>query len=223
MAKNTKESNSAPIKNVESTLTTTEQFLESHYKELLIGLGVVVLLIGIFWVGRIYLGKQDDEAKSQMYQAEKYFEMDSLNLAIAGSLRNGENFTAMKTAVAAHPFTCIPTPGDIGEIHHFLHTRRDFLLRLLENPVLLEHQGFTSLLQATFHLAEELGRRGSFEGLPGADPRHLAGDISRVYGQLAGEWVRYIAYLNRNYPYLYSLAVRTNPFDPGASVIIPEK
>lgn len=148
---------------------------------------------------------------------------DSLNLAIAGSLWNGENFTAMKTAVAAHPFTCIPTPGDIGEIHHFLHTRRDFLLRLLENPVLLEHQGFTSLLQATFHLAEELGRRGSFEGLPGADQRHLAGDISRVYGQLAGEWVRYIAYLNRNYPYLYSLAVRTNPFDPGASVIITEK
>lgn len=84
MAKNTKESNSAPIKNVESTLTTTEQFLESHYKELLIGLGVVVLLIGIFWVGRIYLGKQDDEAKSQMYQAEKYFEMDSLNLALNG-------------------------------------------------------------------------------------------------------------------------------------------
>ncbi len=84
MAKNTKESNSAPIKNVESTLTTTEQFLESHYKELLIGLGVVVLLIGIFWVGRIYLGKQDEEAKSQMYQAEKYFEMDSLNLALNG-------------------------------------------------------------------------------------------------------------------------------------------
>lgn len=84
MAKNTKDGNPTPIKNVESTLTTTEQFLEAHYKELLIGLGVIILLIGLFWVGRIYLGKQDEEAKSQMYQAEKYFEMDSLNLALNG-------------------------------------------------------------------------------------------------------------------------------------------
>jgi len=84
MAKKTKEDNPQTMKNVESTLTSTEQFLELHYKELLIALGVLVLLIGIFWVGRIYLGKQNEEAQSQMYQAERYFEMDSLNLALNG-------------------------------------------------------------------------------------------------------------------------------------------
>jgi len=72
------------IKNVEQTLTTTEQFLETHYKELLIGLGVLVVLIAIFWVGRIYLGKQNEEAQSQMYQAERYLESDSLKLALNG-------------------------------------------------------------------------------------------------------------------------------------------
>ena len=84
MAKKTKEGNPQTIKNVEQTLTTTEQFLESHYKELLIGLGVIVVLIAIFWLGKIYLGKQNEEAQSQMYQAERYLEMDSLNLALNG-------------------------------------------------------------------------------------------------------------------------------------------
>ena len=84
MAKKTKEGNPQTIKNVEQTLTTTEQFLESHYKELLIGLGIIVVLIAIFWLGKIYLGKQNEEAQSQMYQAERYIEMDSLNLALNG-------------------------------------------------------------------------------------------------------------------------------------------
>ncbi len=84
MAKKTKEGNPQTIKNVEHTLTTTEQFLESHYKELLIALGVIIVLIAIFWLGRIYLGKQNEEAQSQMYQAERYLEMDSLNLALNG-------------------------------------------------------------------------------------------------------------------------------------------
>jgi tetratricopeptide (TPR) repeat protein len=84
MAKKNKEGNPQTIKNVEQTLTTTEQFLETHYKELLIGLGVLVVLIAIFWVGRIYLGKQNEEAQSQMYQAERYLESDSLKLALNG-------------------------------------------------------------------------------------------------------------------------------------------
>jgi tetratricopeptide (TPR) repeat protein len=84
MAKKTKEGNPQTIKNVEQTLTKTEQWLEEHYKELLIALGVLVVLVGLFWLSRIYLGKRNVEAQSQMYQAERYLEMDSLNLALYG-------------------------------------------------------------------------------------------------------------------------------------------
>jgi tetratricopeptide (TPR) repeat protein len=84
MANKNKEGNPQTIKNVEQTLTTTEQFLEAHYKELLIGLGIIVLLIAGTWLGKIYLNKQNEEAQSQMYQAERYLEMDSLNLALNG-------------------------------------------------------------------------------------------------------------------------------------------
>lgn len=84
MAKKTKEGNPQGMKNVEETLTKTEQFLEQNYKSLIIGLGVVIVIVGLFWLSKIYMNKRNDEAQSQMYQAERYLEMDSLKLALNG-------------------------------------------------------------------------------------------------------------------------------------------
>jgi tetratricopeptide (TPR) repeat protein len=84
MAKNKKDDNPQGMKNVEETLSKTEQFLEQNYKPLLIGLAVVVVLVGLFWLSKLYLTKRNDEAQSQMYQAQKYLELDSINLALNG-------------------------------------------------------------------------------------------------------------------------------------------
>lgn len=84
MAKKTKVENPQGLKSVEETLTKTEQYLEENYKTLLIILTVVVVLVGVFWLGRMYLNKRNDEAQSQMFQAEKWMEIDSLNLALNG-------------------------------------------------------------------------------------------------------------------------------------------
>jgi len=84
MAKSKKEDNPAGMKNVEETLSKTEQFLEQNYKPLLIGLAAVVVLVGLFWLAKLYLTKRNDEAQSQMYQAQKYLELDSINLALNG-------------------------------------------------------------------------------------------------------------------------------------------
>jgi tetratricopeptide (TPR) repeat protein len=82
----TKKSDEKPqgIQNVEQTLTKTEQFLEENYKTLLTGLSVIVVLVGLGWLAKIYLNKRSDEAMSQMYQAERYLESDSLKLALNG-------------------------------------------------------------------------------------------------------------------------------------------
>jgi hypothetical protein len=85
---------------------------------------------------------------------------------------------------------------------------------------MLEHATFTELLRAIFHLSEELDRRSSFSMLPASDVAHIAGDMRRVYSLLAAEWLRYMEYLKDNYPYLFSLAMRTNPFDETASIIV---
>ncbi len=84
MAKNKKDENPTTITSVEETLTRTEHYLEENYKTLLIALGVIVLLVGMFWLAKLYLNKRNTEAQSQMYQAEKYLEMDSLKLALNG-------------------------------------------------------------------------------------------------------------------------------------------
>jgi tetratricopeptide (TPR) repeat protein len=84
MAKNKKDVNPTTISSVEETLTRTEQLLEENYKPLLIGLAVIVILVGLGWLGKLYLNKRNDEAQSQMFQAEKYLEADSLKLALNG-------------------------------------------------------------------------------------------------------------------------------------------
>lgn len=84
MAKNNKDNNPQTISNVEQTLTRTEQYLEDNYKTLLIGLGIIVVTVGLIWLGKFFLSKRNDEAQSQIYQAEKYLEMDSLKLALNG-------------------------------------------------------------------------------------------------------------------------------------------
>jgi hypothetical protein len=94
------------------------------------------------------------------------------------------------------------------------------LVRLLENPTLLEHESFTNLLWAVFHLAEELAARGSFTQLPQTDYQHLAGDIKRIYVLLVHQWLNYMEHLKDNFPYLFSLAMRTNPFDQEASPVL---
>lgn len=84
MAKKNKDVNPQSLNNVEETLTQTEQFLEKNYKSLLIALGIIVVLVGLFWLGRVYISGRNEEALSQMYQAERYLEMDSLDLALNG-------------------------------------------------------------------------------------------------------------------------------------------
>ena len=84
MAKKKKDVDPQTISTVEETLTRTEQFLENNYKALLIGLGVIIVIVGIGWLAKQYLNNRNDEAQSQMYQAERYLEMDSLSLALNG-------------------------------------------------------------------------------------------------------------------------------------------
>ncbi len=103
--------------------------------------------------------------------------------------------------------------GDLESLRGFLIEKRDFMLRLLENPNLLEHDSFTELLWAVTHLAEELNFRKNIKQLIDTDAEHLSGDMRRVYGLLISEWLDYMQHLRTNYPYLFSLATRTNPFD----------
>jgi len=142
-------------------------------------------------------------------------------LIITGQWTDKDFLKASKDSLI-HNYGVDMTRVDLRRLKAFLLGKRDFLVRLLENPVLMEHQSFTDLLRSVFHVTEELAYRNDFEYLPSADLGHLAGDIKRVYHLLVSEWITYMKYLKKNYPFLFSLALRTNPFDREASVVLPD-
>lgn len=131
-----------------------------------------------------------------------------------------KDFLKARKSVQAYGGGVNSKQGNLDELKSFLLNKRQFLLNLLENSNLLEHESFTDLLWAVFHLTDELAHRRDVKGLPDTDYQHLSGDIKRAHHQLILQWLEYMKHLQRDYPYLFSLAIRTNPFDANASVLV---
>jgi len=141
------------------------------------------------------------------------------NLLVSSNWKEGRFATALK-AINRYKVGIDAAELDLKELSAFLNSKRDFLLSLLENPVLIEHEDFSEALLSTFHLLDELSSRNELIALPKSDMKHLTGDINRVYKKLMVQWVIYMKHLKGEYPYLFSLAVRTNPFDKNASPVV---
>ncbi len=130
-----------------------------------------------------------------------------------------EDFLSVNRHLRAFKFGIEISHSDLAPFKELLLAKREFLVRLLENPILLDHESFTDLLRAVFHLTEELAFRETLSDLPRPDRAHIAGDMTRAYHLLVHQWLDYMEYLKGNYPYLFSLAMRTNPFDRAASPV----
>lgn len=130
---------------------------------------------------------------------------------------SASDLTGFSQVLAENDFHIQLKDGDLEALQDFLLKKRGLLMRLLENPNLLEHDSFSNLLLAVFHLTEELAHRTDLSRLSAADREHLAGDAQRSYVLLIKEWLVYMSHLKANYPYLFHLALRTNPFDPLAT------
>ena len=73
------------LQELESALTKTEQFIEDNQKQITYVIGAVIVLVAAFLAfNRFYMQPKEEEAMSQMFMAENYFEKDSFNLAING-------------------------------------------------------------------------------------------------------------------------------------------
>lgn len=132
-----------------------------------------------------------------------------------------EDFKRVRKEISSREFCITAQEIDFSALKGYLSEKRVLLISLLEHPAIFEHETFTELLQAFFHLTEELSFRNDPAALSPADTAHLISDINRGYRLLILEWLSYMEHLQKHYPYLFSLAIRTNPFDPGASAEIP--
>jgi hypothetical protein len=143
------------------------------------------------------------------------------DLIITNRWSAGE-FLDMSKRLKGYDYAISIHRGDLLSLKQKLIKEREFMLRLLENQNLLEHDAFTGLLMAVFHLSEELESRPDLGRLSELDLKHIAADMQRAYRLLISEWLSYMKHLRDNYPYLFSFAMRTNPFDPKASPEIKE-
>jgi tetratricopeptide (TPR) repeat protein len=73
------------LQELESALTKTERFIEENQKPITYAVvAVIVVVIAFLGINKFYLQPRQQEAQSQMFMAEMYFERDSFNLAING-------------------------------------------------------------------------------------------------------------------------------------------
>jgi voltage-gated potassium channel len=140
--------------------------------------------------------------------------------AIVHSDWTTRDFVQLSKRIARYDYVLDNNLIELDHLRKLLGEKTDFLLRLIESPSLLEHESFTELLWAAIHLREELSARNNLHDLPQTDIAHLVGDSKRVYVLLVKRWVDYMRYLKNAYPYLFSLAIRNNPFDEKHSPIV---
>ena len=142
---------------------------------------------------------------------------DELNIDYEWS---DEDFAAVVRKLKKYEYRVEARLSELEHLQTLLAEKRAFLLQLLANSNVFEHESFTECLRSVFHLAEELTCRDCLMAVPESDHRHLVADVSRAYGLLAHQWLWYMRHLKDQYPYLFSLAMRRNPFQRAASPII---
>ncbi|MEL7647881.1 MAG: hypothetical protein AAGU76_07295 [Sedimentibacter sp.] len=125
---------------------------------------------------------------------------------------NRKNVSRIKKAAKEFKFDIYADPSRLDKLYQVLAKYKSFTLNMLENSNLLEHDSFTDMLWAVFHVADELQTRGDFVRLDKDDIDHLSNDMLRAYSAMVVEWINYMGYLHDEYPFLYALAIKKNPF-----------
>ncbi len=127
-------------------------------------------------------------------------------------IENKENVAKKKAGEFEYYFYADPTK--LEELEYIMRQNEEFLRSLLINPNLHEHESFTDMLWAVFHVADEIKSRGDLRKLSKDEIEHLSTDLLRAYRAMVVEWTSYIIYLKTEYPFLYTAAIKKNPFCP---------
>jgi len=150
-------------------------------------------------------------------------DLEEIRTSLSVSDKWGDaRFDTLCDELSRHPFRIRLAEGDVRALGTLFVSEKDLLIRLFENPLLEEHEEFSEVLRSMIHLSDEIRKREGIPVLPDSDLAHLSGDISRSYRALALEWVEYMRGIRSAYSYLFSLAVRTNPFVPDASPLVTD-
>lgn len=114
MAKKKKTAAEEPVEGVENLLTKTEHYIEENQKSLTIIVAAIsIVVLGYIGYRNLYVAPMEEEASSQMFMAERYFERDSFDLALYGDgnflgfINIIDEYSVTKSANLAHYYSGI--------------------------------------------------------------------------------------------------------------------
>jgi tetratricopeptide (TPR) repeat protein len=107
-----KEIKDEPIVDVEQAFSKTELFIENNKKSLSIIIGAIAVLIGGYLTYKYwYVEGEETKARAEMFKAEQYFELDSLDKAM-----NGDGNLVMGFAQIVEDYSITPS-GNLAEYY----------------------------------------------------------------------------------------------------------
>ena len=164
------------------------------------------MLVGLFYqeVGQDLL--------KQFVNADPKIEADDLSTTINHNWCE-DNYVEMRRRILKHDCSVNIYKIDLKVVDERLTQHKGMITNMITNPAIHEHGPFSEVLMSVFHLADELKHRPYKENAK-EDLEHLKVDVERVYKQMAKDWVTYMSHMQNDYPYLFSTAIKNNPFDP---------
>lgn len=85
MAQKTKSTGDERLDNIGSTLSKAEHFIDKHKKIIIYSIsGIALIILSIWGYNNFIYGPKVIKAENEIYMAQMYYEMDSLNLALNG-------------------------------------------------------------------------------------------------------------------------------------------
>ncbi|MBE0650787.1 MAG: tetratricopeptide repeat protein [Bacteroidales bacterium] len=117
------------FENIEESLTKAEEFIVNNQKVLTTIVAIlVVLILAFFGFNRYYLQPKNQEAQDQIYPAQHYFQVDSLNKALYGDGNSlgfvdiAKSYGITKAGKLANYYAgiCFLKKGDFGQAIKYL-------------------------------------------------------------------------------------------------------
>ncbi len=133
---------------------------------------------------------------------------ESLSNVLAIRCKNDLDLKERQDFIRKIPITVNLTKEVFEDTKEIILSSRTALLVLASNPLLMEHEDFSDLLWALFHLIDEFRLRGDFDGLTPPELHHLSEDYEKVMQLLLVNYIANAKYLQETYPNLYSAATK---------------
>ncbi|MDU1539260.1 MAG: hypothetical protein E6902_06530 [Paeniclostridium sordellii] len=126
-------------------------------------------------------------------------------------ITNFEDLNKIKKSLYEYDYKVDMNYIDLCTIKNILVEHSNLFVTLISNESILQHQIFTDLLMSVIHLRDEIIFMEKDNELE-PNINHLENDVIRVYKNISIQWISYLEYLQKSYPFLYNNAIRVNPF-----------